>query len=128
MDISFRENWITSPALCSVPALLSTTGMLQFLLHPQIKQKKQQDRQCMYTRTLRPICATIVAVEKQWVLHNLSVCICSLSIQQAMHMHHFGIRGLPHSTLFFHIISYMAHKTCFDFIYNYCLKHFSFKK
>ena len=28
---------------------------------------------------MRRVLATIVAVEKQWVLHSLSVCICSLS-------------------------------------------------
>ena len=38
----------------------------------------QQDMQCTYNVTLRRVRATIVAVEKQWVLHNLSVCICSL--------------------------------------------------
>ena len=38
----------------------------------------RQDRQCTYNVTLRGVRATIVAVEKKWVLHNLSVCICSL--------------------------------------------------
>jgi len=38
----------------------------------------RQDRQTMYNATLRGVRATIVAEEKQWVLHNLSVCICSL--------------------------------------------------
>jgi hypothetical protein len=38
----------------------------------------KQDRQCTYNETLRRVSATIVAVEKQWVLHNLSVRICSL--------------------------------------------------
>ena len=28
--------------------------------------------------TFRHVCATIVAEEKQWVLHNISVCVCSL--------------------------------------------------
>jgi hypothetical protein len=37
----------------------------------------QQDRQCTYNVTMRRVRATIVAVEKQWVLHNLSVCICT---------------------------------------------------
>ena len=37
-----------------------------------------QDRQCMYNATLRHICATTVVVEKQWLLHNLSVCIFNL--------------------------------------------------
>jgi hypothetical protein len=34
-------------------------------------------------------------VEKHSVLHNLSVCICSLRIQQAMGMRHIVICGLP---------------------------------
>jgi len=33
---------------------------------------------CAYRVTLWRVRATAVAVEKQWVLHNLSVCICSL--------------------------------------------------
>jgi hypothetical protein len=40
--------------------------------------KLKQDRQCTYNITLRCVHATITAVEKQWVLHNLSVCICRL--------------------------------------------------
>ena len=38
-----------------------------------------QDRQYTYNVTLRRVRATIFAVEKQRVLHKLSVCICSLS-------------------------------------------------
>jgi len=38
----------------------------------------QQDGQCTCNVTLRRVRATIVAVDKQWVLDNLSVCICSL--------------------------------------------------
>ena len=34
-----------------------------------------QDRQCTYNVTLRRFRATIVAVEKQYVLHILSVCL-----------------------------------------------------
>ena len=41
-----------------------------------IKSDFKQDRQCTYNVTVRRVCATIVAVEKQWVLHNLSVCVC----------------------------------------------------
>jgi len=37
------------------------------------------------------------------------------------------IFGLSDYTTFFHIISYMARFfKCFDFIYNFCLKYFSF--
>ena len=43
-----------------------------------ICSETRQDRQCMYNVTFRRVRATNVAVAKQWVLHNLSVCICSL--------------------------------------------------
>jgi len=38
----------------------------------------EHDSQCRYKVTSRHDFVTSVAVEKQWVLHNLSVCICSL--------------------------------------------------
>ena len=43
-----------------------------------IAQRTKQDRQCTYNVTLRRVRATTVAVEKQQMLHKLSVCICSL--------------------------------------------------
>jgi hypothetical protein len=58
--------------------------------------------------------ATIVAVGKQWALHNLCVCVCvcvcarvraRLGIQNAVRMRHIVICVLPRSTVFFHIIS-----------------------
>ena len=61
-------------------------GMIQFKLRGSLcfvlrdrNGLLQQDIQCTYNVTLRRVRASIVAVEKQWVLHNLSVCICSLS-------------------------------------------------
>ena len=41
----------------------------------QIMAKGKQDKQCTYNATLRFVCATIVAVERQKVLHILSVCL-----------------------------------------------------
>jgi hypothetical protein len=35
----------------------------------------KQQRQCTYNITLRHVCATTVAVVKQWVLHNQCVCV-----------------------------------------------------
>ena len=44
----------------------------------KIGSKREQDRHGTCDVTLRCGRATIVAVEKQWVLHNLSVCVYSL--------------------------------------------------
>jgi hypothetical protein len=47
----------------------------------------EQDRQCMYKHNIQACLRTIVAVEKQYVLHILSVSV-ALVIQDAMHMGH----------------------------------------
>jgi hypothetical protein len=51
-----------------------------------------------------------------------------------MRMRHITIRGLSGCTVFFHIISQTAgfsgekrvieQDMCFDYLYNFCLKHF----
>ena len=38
----------------------------------------QQDKQCTYNVTVRRVRVTIVAEEKQYLLHILSVCVCTL--------------------------------------------------
>ena len=50
---------------------LSSGSIVLWLVNRNI----QQARQRMYNVTMRRVHATTVAVEKQWVLHNLGVCI-----------------------------------------------------
>jgi hypothetical protein len=53
----------------------------------------------------------------------------TLRIQHAMCMRHIVICGLPSSTIFFHIFEKKVIEQkngCFDFLYNFCLKYFSF--
>jgi hypothetical protein len=61
----------------------------------------------------------------------------ALRIQHAMRMRHIVICGLSGSTVFIHIIAYKAQfskkkfieqasTVCSDFLYNFCLKNFSF--
>jgi len=57
---------------------------------------------------VRHVRAIIVAVEKQWVLHTLRMCVCmrvcvALGIQHVMRLRHIVICGQPVSTKVFHI-------------------------
>ena len=88
--------------------------------------------------TLRCVRVAIVAVEKQWVLCILIVCVCSLSYTTCKaHALYRIVCDLSSSPIFFHIFSYKRHdfreesywtcyKMCYDFLYNFRRKHFSF--
>ena len=55
--------------------------------------------------TFRRVRVTTVAVDKQKVLHILSVCVCNLSYPVVKRMRHIVICGLPVDAMFFRIIS-----------------------
>jgi len=64
------------------------------------------------------------------------VYLLALGIQHALRISHFIICGLPGSKYVFTLShkrhdfrkkkSYWTQNVCFDFLYNICLKHFSF--
>ena len=66
----------------------------------------KQARQCTYDVTMRPVRATIVAVEKQLVLHNLSMCVVCYPTCNAHG--HIVIRVLSGSIILVHIVSHTA--------------------
>jgi hypothetical protein len=78
------------------------------------------DRQCAYNVTLKSVCVTIVAVEKQLSIMHSECVFVALSIQHTMFMPHVVICCLPGSNVFSHIILQTAgfskavieHKTC----------------
>jgi len=81
--------------------------------------------------------ASIVTVEKQWVLQQPECVFVTLGIRHAMRISHIAICGLPRSTNFFspHFLlndkifekkDYWNQNVHFLFLYNFCLNHFSF--
>ena len=82
------------------------------------------------------VCVCVSVSVCVYVRVYVCVCVCvALVIQNAMRIRHIVIYGLPRSTIFLYIISYTArfkkkkvagYKMCFDFLYNFCLKYFSF--
>jgi hypothetical protein len=84
----------------------------------------EQDNQYMYNVTFKGVPATIVAVEKQWLLHILCILLVALRIQHTMRMRHIVSCGLT-----FHIILSTApfsrkkmvtlYETCSNFLYSF---------
>jgi hypothetical protein len=104
----------------------------------------EQERQSTYNVTPRHVRLSIVAVEKQAVLHILGVCVCvcvcvCVSVasdpQREIPVHHIVICSFSGSATFFHVKNQKLHdfrkkitkyKMCFDFLYNIFLKYLSF--
>jgi len=96
----------------------------------------EQHKQLRYDVTLRSVSVTIAVVQEQWVLHNLSVHLHH-RVYHATRMRHSVICGLSLSTIFSTLSLkrhdfrkkkklYRTQNVCFDFLYKFCLKHFSF--
>ena len=95
--------------------------------------KHIQHGQCTYNLTWKRFRATIFAVEKQLVLHTLECVFVALGIQAMLvsHSHLWPVRLysiFPH-----HFINGMTSErkllninVCFNFVYNFRLKHLLF--
>ena len=127
---------ISSTAL-PVPLFTTLTNSVKFfgdfirlnLLKTGRKMQKQ-NRQCTYNVTLRRVRVTIVDVKNQY--HILSVCVTSLRHPACKaHAPYYHLW----SAWFYNIFSTLSHrrhdfqgkKMCLVFLYNFCLKHFSFQ-
>ena len=112
------------------PKLKTKSGV-----HLMLCDNNAQDRKCTYNATMMRVPITTVAMQKQGVLHILSVCLYSLlsSIKipcVILHCHLWPVLFYHTHNLINCKISgkqFIEHKTCFDFLYNFCAKqHFSF--
>ena len=96
-----------------------------------------QDRQCTYNLTQRRVHAPIIAVEQQYVLRTVTVCVSvAFGIQRCnAHAPYFHLWPAPLYNIFCALShkrhdfreNIIEHKMCvFYFLYNFCLRHFSF--
>jgi len=75
------------------------------------KGKKKSRQTFINDATLRRVRITIVAVGKEFVLHNLSVCVfVALGIRYGMRMRHIVVCGLPRCAAVFFIINGTSHR------------------
>jgi hypothetical protein len=107
-------------------------------LHPHgLNQQQGRQRTCNVTLTC--VRATVVVLEEQWVSHNLSLCICSLSYPawnaHVPYCHLWPVRLykiFPHllinGTIFERKKIYWTQNVCFDFLYNFFWNISHYKK
>ena len=104
--------------LCEPPGYTIIRNNIQVSVKRDECQEKNE-RKCTYNITFRRVHVTIVAVGKQWVLHILSVCICSLRYP-ACNVHgpycHLWLHGIfPHyhiKDMIFEKKNVPEHKMC----------------
>jgi len=91
-----------------------------------------QEGQCKCKLQLRSVRVTIIAVERQYYI--FWVCVCSLSYSR-WNAPYCQVWTAPLYNMFPHYLinckisgkkNYRTLNTCFEFIYKFCLKYFSF--
>jgi len=89
----------------------------------------KHDEHCTYNVTMRRVRATAVAVDKQWLLLNLSVCICSLGYP-GCNAHtpycHVACPTLKHFSTLSHTLHDFRKKKLLNtkFVFWFSLQHF----
>jgi hypothetical protein len=78
--------------------------------------------------------ATIVAEEKQYFMFSMCVCSPTSAACAVLYSRMWSVclyHIFPHYPIngtIFGKKGVIEHKTCFDFLYNFCLKHFAFQE
>jgi hypothetical protein len=88
-------------------------------------------RQCTYNVALKCINATIVAVEKQYYIFWVCVCVALSYPACSLHVLYCHLGWLYHifpryRINYTHKKKFWTWTVCFDFLYKFCLKHFLF--
>jgi hypothetical protein len=108
--------------------------VMLFRWNVTVKSMAKGDRQRAYDVIVQGVCASDVALQKRQVLQIWSV-IEALGIRDARHMRHIDVCDPVDSTVFF-FPHYLTIGTIFEnvmstrlvfFLYNVCLKRFSFQ-
>jgi hypothetical protein len=95
----------------------------------------KQDWHCTHNVMLRCVRLTTLAVEKQYYIFWVRVYRLSYAASNALAPYRIVIYGLYDSVILFHIISQTVRlsknelfytNVCFDFLYDFRPKHFSF--
>jgi hypothetical protein len=129
---TFSDEWRKTLKKQADLLVTSALGMIVICVYVDIRK---QGRQCMYNITLRLVCAAIVAVIRNEYYATWVCVFVTLGVQHAVRMHDLSSGGLSCFAVSFHIFSYTAQlvkkkywtqNVCFDFLYNFRIKHFSF--
>ena len=102
---------------------------------PEFYKFTRQATYCAYNITLRRVRVCVSGCPSAWECEYSRACSLTYPASNAHAPYYIVICGLSGCTTFFDIISQKAQlsnekllniKLCFNFLYNFCLQHFSF--